>query len=94
MTATEELTFESTSRFAEVDVDGPLKPYHHRGRRGNRPDGAQNGGGARREVSWTNFSRNIACWRGTFMCWPSTSLVTPFRQAPSTGRLTAMPRWR
>ena len=26
---TEELTFESTSRFAEVDVDGPLKLHYH-----------------------------------------------------------------
>ena len=29
MTATEELTFESTSRFVEVDVDGPLKLHYH-----------------------------------------------------------------
>lgn len=39
MTATEELTFESTSRFAEVDVDGPLKLHYHEAGVGNDQTG-------------------------------------------------------
>src|SRR3982074_1219865 len=63
MTATEELTFESTSRFAEVDVDGPLKLHYHEAGSsfaGNRQTVVLLHGGGPGASSWTNFSRNIA----------------------------------
>lgn len=58
MTATEELTFESTSRFAEVDVDGPLKLHYHEA--GSGPTIVLLHGGGPGASSWSNFSRNIA----------------------------------
>lgn len=60
MTATEELTFESTSRFAEVDVDGPLKLHYHEAGVGNDQTVVLLHGGGPGAASWTNFSRNIA----------------------------------
>jgi 4,5:9,10-diseco-3-hydroxy-5,9,17-trioxoandrosta-1(10),2-diene-4-oate hydrolase len=60
MTATEELTFESTSRFAEVDVDGPLKLHYHEAGVGNDQTVVLLHGGGPGASSWTNFSRNIA----------------------------------
>jgi len=59
MTATEELTFESTSRFAEVDVDGPLKLHYHEAGVGNDQTVVLLHGGGPGAASWTNFSRNI-----------------------------------
>jgi 4,5:9,10-diseco-3-hydroxy-5,9,17-trioxoandrosta-1(10),2-diene-4-oate hydrolase len=59
MTATEELTFESTSRFAEVDVDGPLKLHYHEAGVGNEQTVVLLHGGGPGAASWTNFSRNI-----------------------------------
>lgn len=62
MTATEELTFESTSRFAEVDVDGPLKLHYHEAGLSFKGTGRTvvllHGGGPG-AASWTNFGRNI-----------------------------------
>ncbi|GBE67326.1 4,5:9,10-diseco-3-hydroxy-5,9,17-trioxoandrosta-1 (10),2-diene-4-oate hydrolase [Mycobacterium sp. MFM001] len=58
MTAVEELTFESTSRYAEVDVDGPLKLHYHEA--GSGPTIVLLHGGGPGASSWTNFSRNIA----------------------------------
>ncbi|GFG74225.1 4,5:9,10-diseco-3-hydroxy-5,9,17-trioxoandrosta-1(10),2-diene-4-oate hydrolase [Mycobacterium botniense] len=60
MTATEELTFESTSRFAEVDVDGPLKLHYHEAGVDNDQTIVLLHGGGPGASSWTNFSRNIA----------------------------------
>jgi 4,5:9,10-diseco-3-hydroxy-5,9,17-trioxoandrosta-1(10),2-diene-4-oate hydrolase len=60
MTAIEELTFESTSRFAEVDVDGPLKLHYHEAGLGNDQTVVLLHGGGPGASSWTNFSRNIA----------------------------------
>src|SRR5258707_838432 len=60
MTATEELTFESTSRLAEVDVDGPLKLHYHEAGVGNEQTVILLHGGGPGASSWTNFSRNIA----------------------------------
>src|ERR1700753_13878 len=58
MTTTEQLTFESTSRFVEVDVDGPLKLHYHEAGAGETVVLLHGcGPGA---SSWTNFSRNIA----------------------------------
>jgi 4,5:9,10-diseco-3-hydroxy-5,9,17-trioxoandrosta-1(10),2-diene-4-oate hydrolase len=57
---TEELTFESTSRFAEVDVDGPLKLHYHEAGIGNDQTVVLLHGGGPGASSWTNFSRNIA----------------------------------
>jgi 4,5:9,10-diseco-3-hydroxy-5,9,17-trioxoandrosta-1(10),2-diene-4-oate hydrolase len=57
---TEELTFESTSRFAEVDVDGPLKLHYHEAGVGNDQTVVLLHGGGPGASSWTNFSRNIA----------------------------------
>ena len=59
MTATEELTFESTSRYAEVDVDGPLKLHYHEAGVGNPQTVVLLHGGGPGASSWTNFSRNI-----------------------------------
>jgi 4,5:9,10-diseco-3-hydroxy-5,9,17-trioxoandrosta-1(10),2-diene-4-oate hydrolase len=60
MTALEELTFESTSRYAEVDVDGPLKLHYHEAGVGNDQTVVLLHGGGPGASSWTNFSRNIA----------------------------------
>ncbi len=57
---TDELTFESTSRFAEVDVDGPLKLHYHEAGVGNDQTVVLLHGGGPGASSWTNFSRNIA----------------------------------
>ncbi|MBV9352791.1 MAG: alpha/beta fold hydrolase [Mycobacterium sp.] len=59
MTATEEMTFESTSRYAEVDVDGPLKLHYHEAGAGNPQTVVLLHGGGPGASSWTNFSRNI-----------------------------------
>jgi 4,5:9,10-diseco-3-hydroxy-5,9,17-trioxoandrosta-1(10),2-diene-4-oate hydrolase len=59
MTATEELTFESTSRFVEVDVDGPLKLHYHEAGVGKEQTIVLLHGGGPGAASWTNFSRNI-----------------------------------
>src|SRR5271169_7080673 len=56
---TQELTFESTSRFAEVDVDGPLKLHYHEAGEGNDQTVVLLHGGGPGAASWTNFSRNI-----------------------------------
>ena len=56
---TEELTFESTSRFVEVDVDGPLKLHYHEAGVGNEQTVLLLHGGGPGAASWTNFSRNI-----------------------------------
>jgi 4,5:9,10-diseco-3-hydroxy-5,9,17-trioxoandrosta-1(10),2-diene-4-oate hydrolase len=60
VTATQDLTFESTSRFAQVDVDGPLKLHYHEAGVGNGPTVVLLHGGGPGASSWTNFSRNIA----------------------------------
>ncbi|OOK75409.1 4,5-9,10-diseco-3-hydroxy-5,9,17-trioxoandrosta-1(10),2-diene-4-oate hydrolase [Mycobacterium kansasii] len=61
MTATtQEVTFESTSRFAEVDVDGPLKLHYHEAGVGNDQTVVLLHGGGPGASSWTNFARNIA----------------------------------
>jgi 4,5:9,10-diseco-3-hydroxy-5,9,17-trioxoandrosta-1(10),2-diene-4-oate hydrolase len=57
---TEELTFESTSRFAEVDVDGPVKLHYHKAGVGNDQTVVLLHGGGPGASSWTNFSGNIA----------------------------------
>src|ERR1700745_2511566 len=59
MTATDEMTFESTSRFVEVDVDGPLKLHYHEAGAGNEQTVVLLHGGGPGAASWTNFSRNI-----------------------------------
>ena len=56
---TEELTFESTSRYVEVDVDGPLKLHYHEAGVGNEQTVVLLHGGGPGAASWTNFSRNI-----------------------------------
>jgi 4,5:9,10-diseco-3-hydroxy-5,9,17-trioxoandrosta-1(10),2-diene-4-oate hydrolase len=59
VTTTAELTFESTSRFAEVDVDGPLRlHYHEAGAENTQPIVLLHGGGPGAS-SWTNWSANI-----------------------------------
>ena len=60
MTATEELTFESTSRYARVDVEGPLRLHYHEAGIGNEQTVVLLHGGGPGASSWTNFSRNIA----------------------------------
>jgi 4,5:9,10-diseco-3-hydroxy-5,9,17-trioxoandrosta-1(10),2-diene-4-oate hydrolase len=60
VTAIEELTFESTSRYAQVDVDGPLKLHYHEAGVGNPQTVVLLHGGGPGASSWTNFSRNIA----------------------------------
>lgn len=60
MTSTDELTFESTSRYAEVDVDGPLKLHYHEAGAGNHQTVVLLHGGGPGASSWSNFSRNIA----------------------------------
>lgn len=60
MTAIEELTFESTSRYAEVDVDGPLKLHYHEGGIGNEQTVVLLHGGGPGAASWTNWSANIS----------------------------------
>ncbi|MGH3554329.1 MAG: alpha/beta fold hydrolase, partial [Mycobacterium sp.] len=59
MTTTAELTFESTSRFVEVDVDGPLKLHYHEAGVGNPQTVVLLHGGGPGASSWTNFARNI-----------------------------------
>jgi pimeloyl-ACP methyl ester carboxylesterase len=58
--ATKELTFESTSRFAEVVVDGPLTLHYHEAGVGSDQTAVLLHGGGPGASSWTNFSRNIA----------------------------------
>lgn len=53
------MTFESTSRFVEVDVDGPLKLHYHEAGVGNDQTVVLLHGGGPGAASWTNFSRNI-----------------------------------
>ncbi|PJE18969.1 MAG: alpha/beta hydrolase, partial [Mycobacterium sp.] len=60
MTATAEVTFESTSRTAEVDVDGRLKLHYHEAGVGNDQTVVLLHGGGPGASSWSNFSRNIA----------------------------------
>lgn len=60
MTRVEELTFESTSRFVDVDVDGPLKLHYHEAGVGNPQTVVLLHGGGPGASSWTNWSRNIS----------------------------------
>jgi 4,5:9,10-diseco-3-hydroxy-5,9,17-trioxoandrosta-1(10),2-diene-4-oate hydrolase len=61
MTATDPLTFESTSRFAEVAVGGsPLKLHYHEAGVGNDQTIVLLHGGGPGASSWSNFARNIA----------------------------------
>jgi 4,5:9,10-diseco-3-hydroxy-5,9,17-trioxoandrosta-1(10),2-diene-4-oate hydrolase len=60
MTTTDELTFESTSRYAEVDVDGPLKLHYHEAGTTNDETIVLLHGGGPGAASWTNWSHNIA----------------------------------
>jgi 4,5:9,10-diseco-3-hydroxy-5,9,17-trioxoandrosta-1(10),2-diene-4-oate hydrolase len=56
-----ELTFESTSRFAEVPVgDGPMRLHYHEAGVGNDQAVVLLHGGGPGASSWSNFSRNIA----------------------------------
>src|SRR5258708_13643265 len=59
MAAREELTFEATSRFVDVDVDGPLKLHYHEAGVGKEQTIVLLHGGGPGAASWTNFSRNI-----------------------------------
>ncbi|EUA86839.1 4,5-9,10-diseco-3-hydroxy-5,9,17-trioxoandrosta-1(10),2-diene-4-oate hydrolase [Mycobacterium ulcerans str. Harvey] len=56
---TAEHTFESTSRYAEVDVDGPLKLHYHEAGVGNDQTVVLLHGGGPGASSWSNFARNI-----------------------------------
>lgn len=60
MSTAEELTFESTSRYAVVDVDGPLKLHYHEAGFGHEQTIVLLHGGGPGASSWSNFSRNIA----------------------------------
>jgi 4,5:9,10-diseco-3-hydroxy-5,9,17-trioxoandrosta-1(10),2-diene-4-oate hydrolase len=61
MTATDELTFESTSRYAEVEVGGsPLKLHYHEAGVGHEQTIVLLHGGGPGASSWSNFGRNIA----------------------------------
>lgn len=54
-----ELTFEATSRYAEVDVDGPLRLHYHEAGVGNEHTIVLLHGGGPGASSWTNWSQNI-----------------------------------
>jgi 4,5:9,10-diseco-3-hydroxy-5,9,17-trioxoandrosta-1(10),2-diene-4-oate hydrolase len=61
MTATAQLSFESTSRFAEVPVgDGTLKLHYHEAGMGHDQTIVLLHGGGPGASSWSNFGRNIA----------------------------------
>src|ERR1700727_1022229 len=95
MTATEELTFESTSRFAEVDVDGPLKLHYHEAGVGKEQTVVLLHGGGPGAASWTNFSRNIPVLAQQFHVLAVDSPATGTRTSgPSTGSSTTTRRGR
>src|ERR1700754_306433 len=66
MTSIEEMTFEFTSRFAEVDVDGPLKLHYHEAGIGNEQTIVLLHGGGPRAASWTHLSRTIPVFAERF----------------------------
>ncbi|MGL4306962.1 MAG: 4,5:9,10-diseco-3-hydroxy-5,9,17-trioxoandrosta-1(10),2-diene-4-oate hydrolase [Mycobacteriaceae bacterium] len=64
MTQTREITFESTSRFAQVRPD--LKLHYHEAGVGNGPTIVLLHGGGPGASSWTNYSQNIAVLSQSF----------------------------
>ena len=64
MTATQEITFESTSRYAQVRED--LKLHYHEAGSSDDPTIVLLHGGGPGASAWSNFSRNIAALSETF----------------------------
>ncbi|EUA52095.1 4,5-9,10-diseco-3-hydroxy-5,9,17-trioxoandrosta-1(10),2-diene-4-oate hydrolase domain protein [Mycobacterium xenopi 3993] len=93
MTTTDELTFESTSRYAQLDVDGPLKLHYHEAGVGNPQTVVLLHGAVPERRAGRTSPATSRCSPSGFMCSLSTSPATGTpTNGPSTRSSTATPQ--